>query len=267
MPVAILTIRDESVNNNCKYIVYNGFQCVDTFEISKYNRLVLRVVAQGLAHLVRDQGVGGSNPLCPIDFHSEGNPRFIFWNGDFFISFHAMWYDIYMNNVIESLIDRRSCRKYRSEQIPDDALMEVIEAGLYAPSAMNRQQTMMVVLQNGEDIAELSRMNASVMGSSSDPFYGAPTVIVVLARKACPTAVEDGSLVMGNLLNAAHAQGLGSCWIHRAHEEFESKEGKALLKKWGIEGEWRGIGHCIIGYAVEEAPKKARNEGRVKIVR
>ena len=172
-----------------------------------------------------------------------------------------------MNDVIKGLIERRSCRSYRSEQIPDDILKEIVRAGLYAPSASNRQDVMMAVIQDAEEIRELSHLNARIMGSSRDPFYGAPTVIVVLAKEESHTGVEDGSLVIGNMLNAAHALGIGSCWIHRAYEEFESEEGKALLKKWGIEGELRGIGHCVLGYAVEVAPMRPRKEDWVRIIR
>ena len=172
-----------------------------------------------------------------------------------------------MNDVTKALIGRRSCRSYRGNQIPDDILEEIVEAGLYAPSASNRQDVMMAVIQDAEEIRELSHLNARIMGSSRDPFYGAPTVIVVLAKEESHTGVEDGSLVIGNMLNAAHALGIGSCWIHRAYEEFSSKEGKEFLRRWGIEGNWRGVGHCILGYAVEEAPVKPRKEGRVRYVR
>ena len=163
------------------------------------------------------------------------------------------------NQTIKVLLERRSCRSYRKEQITDAELNAVLEAGEYAPSAMGRQSAKMVVLQNKEDIAELSAMNARIMGSSADPFYGAPTVVIVLADRNIPTCVEDGSLVLGNLMNAAQALGLGSCWINRAYEEFESEEGKALLRKWGVEGDLRGIGHCILGYpesVKEAAPRK-----------
>ena len=172
-----------------------------------------------------------------------------------------------MNDVVKALVERRSCRSYRSEQIPSDTLKEIVKAGLYAPSASNRQDVMIAVIQDAEEIKELSLLNARIMGSSHDPFYGAPTVIVVLAREDSHTAVEDGSLMIGNMLNAAHALGIGSCWIHRAYEEFLSREGKEFLSRWGIDGRWRGIGHCILGYAVEEAPVKPRKEGRVRYVR
>ena len=146
------------------------------------------------------------------------------------------------NGIIRSLLERRSCRSYKPEQISDDELQTVLEAGKYAPSAMGRQSAKMVVLQNKDDISALSKMNAKIMGVDKDPFYGAPTVVIVLADRNIPTCVEDGSLVLGNLMNAAHAIGLGSCWINRAYEEFESEEGKAMLRKWGVEGDWRGIG-------------------------
>ena len=167
-----------------------------------------------------------------------------------------------MKSTIDDLLSRRSSRKYMDKQISDDELMTVLKAGEYAPSAMNRQSSIMVILQNKEDIATLSKMNAEIMNSSSDPFYGAPTVIVVLGDRNNPNAVQDGSLVMGNLMNAAAAMGLGSCWINRAYEEFESEEGKKLLRKWGVNGEYIGIGHCILGYALDlpkEAPPRKKD--------
>ena len=142
------------------------------------------------------------------------------------------------------------------KQISDEELMAVLEAGKYAPSAMNRQSSVMVVLQDKEDIETLSKMNARIMNTDSDPFYGAPTVVIVLGDRNNRNAVQDGSLVMGNLMNAAAAIGLGSCWINRAYEEFESEEGKALLRKWGICGDLIAIGHCILGYALD-LPKPA----------
>ncbi len=167
-----------------------------------------------------------------------------------------------MKSTIDDLLSRRSSRKYMDKQISDEELMTVLKAGEYAPSAMNRQSSIMVILQNKEDIATLSKMNAEIMNSSSDPFYGAPTVIVVLGDRNNPNAVQDGSLVMGNLMNAAAAIGLGSCWINRAYEEFESEEGKKLLRKWGVNGEYIGIGHCILGYALDlpkEAPPRKKD--------
>ena len=162
-----------------------------------------------------------------------------------------------MNEVIEALEQRRSCRKFSDKPVEDEKVKQIVEAGLYAASGMGRQATHLVVVTNPDDVAQLSRMNAAIMGTEGDPFYGAATVI------------EDGALVMGNLMNAAHALGVGSCWIHRAHEEFDSDEGKALLAKWGVEGEWRGVGHCILGYAAEQGEKPAaeRKASRVTYVK
>lgn len=163
-----------------------------------------------------------------------------------------------MNETIQNLIERRAIRKYKS-QLPDkQVLSEILTAGIYAPTGMGQQSPIIITVTDRETRDLLSHMNAEIMGISSDPFYGAPVVMVVLADKKRPTYLYDGSLVMGNLMNAAHALGLGSCWIHRAKEEFESPEGKALLKKWGIEGDYEGIGHCILGYPEEEALPKAK---------
>ena len=137
--------------------------------------------------------------------------------------------------ALENLYERRSIRKYKPEQITDAELEQVLKAGVYAPTGMNQQSPIIVAVQNREDVAELSRLNGEVWGRGIDPFYGAPTVLVVLAAADSRFAVQDGSLVMGNLMNAAHAVGLGSCWINRAKEVFDMPEGKALLKKWA----WR----------------------------
>ena len=169
-----------------------------------------------------------------------------------------------MNETLKNLEERRSIRKYKDEQIRDEQLNEILEAGTYAPTGMGAQSPVMVVIQDKETIRELSKMNADVMGTNSDPFYGAPTVIVVLADKNRLTYVEDGSLVMGNLMNAAHAVGVDSCWIHRAKEVFESEKGKELLKKWNIEGDYVGIGNCILGYRDCQYPKaKPRKSGYI----
>ena len=131
----------------------------------------------------------------------------------------------------------------------------ILEAGTYAATGMGKQSPVIVVVQKPELIAKLSKMNAAVMGTTSDPFYGAPTVLIVLADPERGTYVEDGSLVMGNLMLAAHAVGVDSCWIHRAKEEFASPEGKALLKEWGLSENYVGIGHCILGYRDCEYPE------------
>ena len=161
-----------------------------------------------------------------------------------------------MNQVLDAIITRRSVRSYKPDPIPEDVLERILTAGQYAATGMNRQSPIILAVTDKAVRDELSAMNAAIMGTDKDPFYGAPVVLVVLASKAAPTYVYDGSLVMGNLMLAAHAEGLGSCWIHRAKEEFESEEGKALLRRLGIDGEYEGIGHCILGYAAEE-PKAA----------
>ena len=162
-----------------------------------------------------------------------------------------------MTQTVKAMIERRSIRAYKEEQVKEEQLQEILEAGKYAASGMGRQPVKMVVIQDKATIAQLSKMNAKIMGADIDPFYGAPTVIVVLADKSVPTHYADGCLTMGNLMNAAHAVGVDSCWIHRATEEFESEEGKALLAKWGIEGEYEGIGHCILGYRNCDYPQAA----------
>ena len=161
-----------------------------------------------------------------------------------------------MNEVLDAIVTRRSVRSYKPDPIPQEVLERILTAGQYAATGMNRQSPIILAVTNKAVRDELSRMNAAILGTDSDPFYGAPVVLVVLASKAAPTYLYDGSLVMGNLMLAAHAEGLGSCWIHRAKEEFESEEGKALLRRLGIDGEYEGIGHCILGYAAEE-PKAA----------
>ena len=160
------------------------------------------------------------------------------------------------NIVLKSLKERRSIRSYKDKQVDEEALQAILEAGTYAATGMNRQVPIIVCVQDKETIEQFRRMNAEIMGTpDKDPFYGAPTVLIVLASTERPTYVEDGSLVLGNLMNAAYAVGVDSCWIHRAKQEFESEEGKALLKKWGIEGDYVGIGHLILGYRDCELPQ------------
>ena len=167
--------------------------------------------------------------------------------------------------LYEGLLTRRSVRSFKPDAVPQEQLEKIAEAGLYAASGMGRQATKIIVITDRALRDRLSHDNAVVMGREKiDPFYGAPAVLLVLADKKVPTAVYDGSLVMGNLMLAAHALGLGSCWIHRAKEEFESEEGKAILRELGIEGDWEGIGHCVVGYPAEppKAPA-ARRPGRI----
>lgn len=173
-----------------------------------------------------------------------------------------------MNAAYENLLTRRGVRKFKAGQIGDGELDAVLKAGTYAPTAMGRQSPLIVAVQNRDDIARLSALNAQIMGSDSDPFYGAPTVVLVLAQAGNRNGVQDASLVMGNMLNAAHALGLGSCWVNRARETFDLPEGRELLRKWGVEGDWEGVGYCILGYPDGEAPQPApRKEGYVLVVK
>lgn len=171
-----------------------------------------------------------------------------------------------MNEAMKVLYERRSIRRYKPDQITREELDAVIEAGVCAPSGKNGQSAIIVAVQDKKTRDLLSNMNAAFLGAKSDPFYGAPTVLAVLADADSPYAVQDGSLVLGNLMNAAKAIGLGSCWINRAKEVFDTDEGKALLKKWGIEGNWVGIGHCILGYPEEAPAKKPRKQNYVTYV-
>ena len=172
-----------------------------------------------------------------------------------------------MNETIKNLIERRSCRKYSTTQIKEEELNSVLKAGEYAPTGMGRQSPIILVLQNKEKIEKLSKLNAKIMGTDKDPFYGAPTVLIVLADKNIGTYKEDGSLVLGNLMNAAYSLGLGSCWIHRAKEEFETEEGKELLKEWNIPKNYVGIGYCILGYPEEKSEAKPRKEDYIRFIK
>ena len=171
-----------------------------------------------------------------------------------------------MNEVIKAMKERRSIRQFKPEMPKKEALDQIIEAGLYAANGMGKQATKIIVVTNRELRDKISEMNRKVGGweEGFDPFYGAPAMLIVLSEKDWRNKVYDGSLVMGNLMLAAHSLGLGSIWIHRAKEEFESDEGKEILKQLGIEGEWEGIGHCAVGYMEGELPKPApRKDGRV----
>lgn len=170
-----------------------------------------------------------------------------------------------MNQALRNLLTRRSVRAYEARQVEESLLDQVLEAGVYAPTAMGLQSPLIVVVRDDETISLMSRLNAQVMGGAhSDPFYGAPTVLVVFADRENRNGVQDASLVLGNLMNAAHAVGLGSCWINRAKETFELPEGRALLKKWGVGDQYVGVGNCILGYAAGETPApKPRKKGYI----
>lgn len=168
-----------------------------------------------------------------------------------------------MSETLKVLETRRSCRAFKPELIEEEKLQAIIKAGTYAATGMGRQSPIIIVVTNKELRDKLSVMNAKFMGKdeSFDPFYGAQELLIVLANKAMPTYLYDGTLVMGNLMNAAADLGVDSCWIHRAKEEFETLEGKEFLKSLGIEGDYEGIGHLVLGYAAtplkEAAPRKA----------
>ncbi len=174
-----------------------------------------------------------------------------------------------MNEAMNNLLTRRSCRKYKPDMLPQDVLDEILKAGTYAATGHGTQNPIMIAVTNKEVRDKLSKLNAQIFGKPDiDPFYGAPVVVIVLADKKYPTYVYDGSLVMGSLMHAAHALGVASCWIHRAKEEFELPEGKEILKELGIEGDYEGIGHCILGYADCPEPAPApRKENRIYYIK
>lgn len=175
-----------------------------------------------------------------------------------------------MNQTIENLKNRRSVREYKPEQITDEELMAVLEAGSNAPSGGNKQTPYFIVVQNKEWMARLSKLNAEIAGAPEgfDVFYGAPTIILVIAEKISPDVVEDGSLAIGNMLNAAYSLGLGSRWINRIRQTFETDLGKELLAELGLTGEYIGIGSCILGYPANGFPAPIKHkEDYYKIVR
>ena len=165
-----------------------------------------------------------------------------------------------MNETLKTLLNRRSIRKYKEGQIKDEELKVILEAGMYAPSGANQQSALFIVVQDKETLKKIDAMNAAIIGKDIHPYYGAPTVILVLADKSKVTPVEDASLALGNIFNAADSIGLGSCWVHRVKQMFELEEGKVLLKKWGVDGDYIGVGSCALGYPdcpdSEAAPRK-----------
>ena len=171
-----------------------------------------------------------------------------------------------MNEIIKAMEERRSVRKFKPDMPSREDLAQILEAGLYAANGRGRQAVLTIAVTRRELRDKLSNDNREIGGweEGFDPFYGAPAILVVLAAKDCPTGIYDGSLVMGNMMLAAHALGLGSIWIHRAKEEFEREDYKSLLTELGISGEWVGVGHCAVGYPEGELPKAApRKDGRV----
>ena len=174
-----------------------------------------------------------------------------------------------MNEIIKAMLERRSIRKFKSDMVSKDDINKIIEAGLYAANGIGRQAVITVAVTNKQLRDKISEDNRKIGGwdKGFDPFYGAPVILIVLAEKDWRNRVYDGSLVIGNMMLAAHSLGLGSIWIHRAKEEFETEEYKKLLTDIGVEGEWEGIGHCAIGYIDGDIPKAApRKENRVFFV-
>lgn len=165
------------------------------------------------------------------------------------------------DQILLAIESRRSIRSFKSDMVPDEIIDRIIRAGTYAATGMGRQSPIIIAVRDRKVRDELSKLNAEIMGIDKDPFYGAPVILIVLADRNIPTYIYDGSLVMGNLMLAAHALGIGSCWIHRAKEEFNRPEGKKILADLGIEGDYEGIGHCILGYVDGDYPEpKPRKE-------
>lgn len=171
-----------------------------------------------------------------------------------------------MNEIIRAMEERRSIRKFKPDMPRREDLEKIIEAGLYAANGMGKQATITLAVTNRALRDRIAADNCKIGGwkDGFDPFYGAPVLLIVLAEKGWANRVYDGSLVMGNMMLAAHSLGLGSIWIHRAKEEFEGDDYKKLLAGLGVRGEWEGIGHCAVGYVDGEPPKPAaRRDGRV----
>ncbi len=169
-----------------------------------------------------------------------------------------------MSETMEIIHSRRSVKSYADTPVPRELVEKVCEAGTWAPCGMGRQSPIILAVTNKALRDRISTLNAAVMGRDADPFYGAPVVLVVLADKSVGSYLYDGCLTMENMMLAAADLGLGSCWIHRAKEEFESEEGKAILRELGVEGDYEGIGNCILGYPKGELPKaKPRKEGYI----
>lgn len=170
-----------------------------------------------------------------------------------------------MNAVIDNMKTRRSVRKFRPDAVPAGLVDQVIEAGTFAASGHDRQPWVVIAVTNPDVCARLSALNATFFdGSVKDPFYGAPVILIVLANRRTPTYLYDGSLVLGNMMLAAHSLGLASCWIHRAKQEFETPEWREWLAGLGIEGDYEGIGHLALGYADGPLPAaRPRKASRV----
>jgi nitroreductase len=162
-----------------------------------------------------------------------------------------------VNEILQTLKKRRSIRQFQDKQVSEADLRTVLEAGTYAPSGKGAQSCIIIAVQNKEDVAALTRMNAAILGANTDPYYGAPTILLILADRSAATPVEDGSAVTTYLLLAAEAVGLGACWINRERQMFDSEEGKAMLRKWGVSGDYLGVAACSLGYVAGERKEPA----------
>lgn len=175
-----------------------------------------------------------------------------------------------MNETLKVLENRRSCRKFKNDMITKEELDAILRAGTFAPSGHNNQASIIIAITNKDVIGKLARENSKIAGWQEDfnPFYGAPVVVAVLADKKVPTYLYDGSLVMGNMLNAAESLGVASIWIHRAKEVFESPAGKEILTNLGVTGDYEGIGFCALGYQEgEKLAAKPRKENYIYYVK
>ena len=172
------------------------------------------------------------------------------------------------NEVLKAIRERRSIRRFKTDQINDEELKTILEAGTWAATGKGKQDPLIVAVQNKETCDILRKMNAEIMGTEADPYYGAPTIIIVFASADWGNNVKDGSLVLGNMMLAAHSIGLASCWINREDKMFETEEGKKLLKEWGLPDNVIGIGALSVGYASSYPHTvKPRKENYYRIIK
>ena len=165
-----------------------------------------------------------------------------------------------INEVLDTIKTRRSVRSYKSDAVPSELLDAILEAGTYAPTGGGRQSPTIIAVTSKKYRKEIERLNAEVMGKDADPYYEAPVVVLVLAEGMSNTFIEDGSCVLENMMLAAASLGLGSVWVHREREIFDSERGKALLREWGLSKTLRGVGSIALGYSAETPGKAAKRK-------
>lgn len=160
------------------------------------------------------------------------------------------------DELIKVVRERRSCKNFRSDPVANDLVTKVVDAGIWAASGRGLQSPIVIRIKDAALRARISAENAAILGREIDPFYGAPEILLVLVESSVNTAVCDGSLVLGNMMLAAHALGLGSCWIHRAREESENPNGVVaeIVKRLSLPGKYVGVGHLALGYAAAPLP-------------